>query len=293
MLTGQQQALDAVTASNPNWSRTANGAFVVAEIGCNHAGSLPLAQDMIRIAAQAGAHAVKLQKRHPRVGLRPEAFYQSYRYPSGRRSPYGYTYGEHRLALELTESEYIELVEYGREVCGVPVFASAWDVPSVEFLARVDTPIIKIGSPVNQHRNLVHAAQATGIPIVASTGFIGPPPECAVSDGASVLWCHTTSSYPTKPNDLYLAYSSHSGAYWDCLAAVALGAVYLEVHFTLNVKLSGTDHSASLTPSDLAMLCIQARKLGVAMQNGSRPRGVLPCEESAHAKFLLTLDPEA
>src|SRR5205807_329322 len=121
--------------------------YVIAEIGHNHQGSVETAKAMFRAAAEAGADAVKLQKRDNR-SLYTRAFFEK---PYNSENSFGGTYGEHREALEFDAYEYAELIAYADEL-GVAMFATAFDLPSVEFLEQFDMPAYKVASAdVNNH----------------------------------------------------------------------------------------------------------------------------------------------
>ena len=139
--------------------------YVIAEIGHNHQGSVETCKTMFRAAAEAGANAVKLQKRDNRSLYTRAFFDKAY---NGENS-FGRTYGEHREALEFDAFEYAELMAYASEL-GVAMFATAFDLPSVEFLEQFDMPAYKVASAdVNNHPLLREVAR-TRRPIIFSTG---------------------------------------------------------------------------------------------------------------------------
>ena len=115
--------------------------FVIAEIGHNHQGSVEKAQELFVLAKQAGVDAVKLQKRDNRR-LFTRELYDS---PYDNESSFGPTYGEHREALELDRSAYVELQACAREL-GLVFFATAFDEASADLLEELDVPAYKIAS---------------------------------------------------------------------------------------------------------------------------------------------------
>jgi sialic acid synthase len=120
--------------------------YVIAEIGHNHGGDLDKAKAMFRCAAVSGAHAVKLQKRDNRNLFVKTMLEQPY---SGRNS-YGATYGEHREALEFGRDEYLALARLAADL-GIDFFATAFDPASVDFLAELDSPAIKLASEFRKY----------------------------------------------------------------------------------------------------------------------------------------------
>src|SRR3712207_5250373 len=115
--------------------------YVIAEAGVNHNGSLELAERLVDVAAEAGADAVKFQKRTVSDILIAEAL----RRPYTVATSLGATYGEHREKLELSEDDYFALADHAR-ARGITLLASGWDVRSVDFLDRLGIPAFKIAS---------------------------------------------------------------------------------------------------------------------------------------------------
>ena len=116
-------------------------AFVIAEIGHNHQGSLEKAKELFQSAHMAGAHAVKLQKRHNKT-LFTRPFYDK---PYENENSFGITYGRHRQALEFGRREYAELAELAKKL-KMEFMATAFDFRSVDFLREFDLSAYKIAS---------------------------------------------------------------------------------------------------------------------------------------------------
>lgn len=140
-------------------------AYVIAEIGHNHEGSLEKAEQLVREAARAGAGAAKLQKRDNRCLFTKAMFDEPY---NGRNS-YGPTYGLHREALEFGKFEYLHLAAVAAEV-GIDFISTAFDVPSVDFVAELDLPAIKMASADLTNTPLLAYAAKVGKPMIISTG---------------------------------------------------------------------------------------------------------------------------
>ncbi|WP_461210590.1 N-acetylneuraminate synthase family protein [Desulfocurvus sp. DL9XJH121] len=275
--------------------------FLVAEIGNNHQGDEATARQMIKRAAQAGADAVKFQKRDTRALLTR----------AGRRAPYagpnsfGATYGQHRDALELPLAAMARLKEYA-EALGLVFFASAWDLPSLRGMADLGLELLKIASADLTNLPLLRAARATGLPILISTGMSTlADVEAALAVlrplGARLILLHCNSTYPCPDRDVALpamnelarrfglpvGYSGHERGIAPSLGAVALGACVVERHFTLDRTWPGTDHAASLTPEEFADLAAMAREMEAAL--AGRAKRVTPGEAACAAKLRKSI----
>ncbi len=128
---------------NLNGTTVGNGypTYIIAEIGQNHNGDVKIAKRLIDMAVRCGANAVKFQKRDIASELTKEAFNKPYDNPNS----FGKTYGEHRMFLELSEKQHLELKEYAIAV-GITYFCTPCDVPSVELLERIGCPFYKVAS---------------------------------------------------------------------------------------------------------------------------------------------------
>lgn len=278
-------------------------AWVIAEIGANHQGSVDACKKIIDAAAYAGADAVKLQKRDLDTWamLDPEGWAKPY---TGENS-YGATYGEHRAFLEFGWDEYVELKAYA-EGKGLTFFATAFDVPSLRFLLALGVPAIKLASASIVNRPLLEACAGTGIPVIASTGgatmaevkqgwsiLAGPgyPPNPFV-----LLAC--TAEYPCQPEDMNLrqietyrrafsetviGLSDHYSGIAITAASYLLGARVIEKHFTLHRAWKGADQSFSLEPSGMARLVRDLKRIRLALGDGEKRR--LPIEVPALVKM--------
>src|SRR5690242_5840737 len=109
--------------------------WVIAEVGHNHQGDVEKCKRLFDAAKEAGADAVKLQKRDNRA-LFTKAMYDK---PYENENSFGATYGDHREALEFGWKEYQELQQYCRHI-GITFFATAFDFPSADFLAKLEVP---------------------------------------------------------------------------------------------------------------------------------------------------------
>ncbi len=183
-----------------------------------------------------------------------------------RDTPWGrMTYLDYRRRVEFGTAEYTELARHCAR-CGIAWFASPWDVPSVRFLERFDVIAHKIASACLTDHDLLAAVRDTGRPVLLSTGMstlseIDRAVE--ILGDQNLIHMHTTSTYPLPPAEANLltigtlarrygvpvGYSGHEPGLQISLAAVALGAVAVERHLTLDRALWGSDQSASLNPT--------------------------------------------
>jgi N-acetylneuraminate synthase len=253
--------------------------YVIAEIGINHNGSVELAKKLIDAAALAGCDAVKFQKRTP--ALSTPAAYRDVK----RETPWGLiSYLEYRERIEFGREQYDEIARYCREK-PIDWFASCWDLPSVDFISRYEPVCCKIASASVTDSELLRRVAGEGKPVILSTGMSTMEQiEAAVSvfPREKLLIAHSTSTYPCKPAELNLTmirvlaerygrpvgYSGHEVGLQTTLAAVVLGAAFVERHITLDRSMWGTDQAASIEPGGLVRLVRDIRVIESAMGDG-------------------------
>ncbi len=253
--------------------------FVIAEIGLNHNGDIDIAKRLIDAAVDAGCNAVKFQKRTPELCVP-----QNERAVM-RETPWGIlTYLEYRERLEFSRTEFASLVRYCKRQ-EIPWFASCWDEPSVDFIEEFEPCCHKIASACLTKTSLLQKIKATRRPIIASTGMSTweqISEAVALLDGTDLLIAHTTSTYPCQPAELNLrmiqtlarqyecpvGYSGHEVGLQTTLAAVVLGATFVERHFTLDRAMWGSDHAASLEPGGLTRLVRDIRVIEQSLGDG-------------------------
>ena len=255
--------------------------YVIGEIGLNHNGDVQLAKRLMDVAADAGCDAVKFQKRTPEICVPPEQRAVMRDTPWGRM-----TYLDYRHRVEFPAEAYAE-IELHAVKRGLQWFASPWDVPSVRFLERFDVAAHKIASASLTDRELLAAVRDTGRPVILSTGMstleeIDAAVE-TLGTGRLVMM-HATSTYPMPAHEANLrtistlqarygvpvGYSGHERGLQISLAAVALGAVAVERHITLDRTMWGSDQAASLEPEGLRHLVRDIRILQDAMGDGRK-----------------------
>jgi N-acetylneuraminate synthase len=240
-------------------------AYIIAEIGINHNGSVEIAKQMIDAAIHAGVDAVKFQKRTPEICTPPDQQKQM------RDTLWGYiTYLEYRHKVEFGEAEYQEIDRYCKEK-GITWFASVWDEPSVDFIEKFAPPAYKIPSASLTDHDLLRHARKTGRPLILSTGMSTLDEIIAavkVLGTENLVITHCTSTYPCEPDELNLrmiqtlrkefdcpvGYSGHEVGLIPPVVAVAMGACLVERHLTLDRAMWGTDQAASVEPAGFARL---------------------------------------
>jgi sialic acid synthase len=259
--------------------------YVIAEIGHNHQGRVDKAKALFRAARECGVDAVKLQKRSNRT-LYTRAMYES---PYDNENSFGLTYGAHREALEFGWDDYVELKRYAAEI-GVTFFATAFDIESAAFLAKLDMPAYKIASGDLTNLPLVTHVAQLGKPVVVSTGGGSIDDVRRVYDAVMPInprlcLMQCTASYPTEPEDMNLrvittyrdrfpdvviGLSDHQNGIAMADAAYILGARVIEKHFTLNRAWKGTDHAYSLEPAGMRKLVRDLRRVRAALGTGDK-----------------------
>lgn len=252
--------------------------YVVAEVSGNHNGSLERARSIIRAAADAGAHAVKLQTYTAdtlTIDVDDDRF---------RLSPAHDLWGGRHL-YELYKQAHTpwewheELFELGREA-GVAVFSSPFDASAVDFLEELSCPAYKVASSEIVDLPLIRLAAGTGKPVIISTGMATLAEiHAAVSaardagDGG-VLVLSATTSYPAPVEasnvrslpvlaaalGCPVGLSDHTAGLGASVAAVALGACLIEKHVTLRRADGGVDAGFSLEPGELQLLVEESRR---------------------------------
>lgn len=261
--------------------------IIIAEIGCNHKGDMAIAKEMIEVAATyCKVDVVKFQKRCNRELLTSEEYNAPHPNPS---NSYGATYGEHREFLEFTAEQHRQLKAWCEEF-GVIYSTSVWDVTSAKEITALQPELIKIPSACNLNKPMLQfLCDNYGGEIHVSFGMTTKAEEEEIVSffedngrAKDVVLYNCTSGYPVPFEDVCLLeitrmreqYASrvkaigfsghHLGIAVDA-AAVALGAEYIERHFTLDRTWKGTDHAASLEPDGVRKLARDCRAVAKAL----------------------------
>jgi N-acetylneuraminate synthase len=254
---------------------------ICAEIGLNHNGSVATAIDIMRAAAAAGCDVVKLQKRDLDMSIRPDMRAMK------RSTPWGeIAYADYKARVEMSADDLRLIAEAAHDL-GIAWSASAFDPPSVEVLASLGVPWIKLPSAAVTDVDTLRAARQTGLPVILSTGgstWLEIDDAVAILGRERLTLLHCTSTYPHTAAEsklllltemqrrygLPVGYSGHEepGSNAVTLGAVALGAVFVERHVTLSRHMWGSDQSASLEPGELADMVREIRELSAALTCG-------------------------
>lgn len=257
--------------------------YVVAEIGSNHMGGLETCKELFAIAAECGCNAVKLQKRDNRSLYTTELYDQIY----DNRNSFGRTYGEHREFLEFSKAEYRELIAFAKDL-GITFFATAFDIPSADFLEQLDMPAYKIASGDLKTTPLLRHVAGFGKPMIVSTGGgtiddILRAYDTIYPINRQLCFLQCTAAYPAEPEhlnlrviqtlrdrfpDLVIGLSDHQNGIAMSTAAYVLGARIIEKHFTRNRAWKGTDQAFSLEPIGMTKMVRDLHRTRVALGDG-------------------------
>jgi N,N'-diacetyllegionaminate synthase len=265
-------------------------AFIVAEIGVNHDGSLRLAKELVELAAACGADAIKLQ-----IFTAANLLHASSQFAEYQQSQVSDTDPAAMLRrYELAPLEIAELVALIRKRGLIPL-ATPFSPADVAIIKELNLPAIKIASPDLVNRPLLAAVARLGAPVILSTGA-ATMGEVAATVNWLNKWqrqfalLHCISSYPTPVDDTNLCwigelaarfqvpigFSDHSTDVMAGALAVASGACIIEKHFTYDRRAAGPDHSASADPEQFAQYVKLIRRAQV--MRGSPGKHVLQIE---------------
>lgn len=258
--------------------------FIVAEAGVNHNGNLDLAKKLIDVAKHSGADAVKFQifKAEKIATQHPEKAEYQVKAKNKNQSQLAML-----KRLELKEEIVKKLSNHAREK-RIVFLASPFDKESVDLLNSLEVPAFKIASGEITNLPLLKYVAEKKKPIILSTGMSMPD---EIEDALKVIrengtedivLLHCVTSYPAREEEINLrvietlrrrfmipiGFSDHTLGITVSIAAAALGAVLIEKHFTLDRRLPGPDHKASLEPNELKEMIKGIRDVEKALGNG-------------------------
>src|SRR6266545_1106809 len=259
---------------------------VIAEAGMNHDGSLGDAIRMAEVASACGADVVKFQLHDAeaettRDAPSPPYFRHETRWEYFRRTAF-------------TDEQWTTL-KRACDAAGIEFLCSAFSLEAVERLERLGVARYKIGSGEVTNIELIRRVAATGKPVLLTSGMSswGELDRAVEAAGADVTILQCTSSYPTPPERVGLnvlaelrerygkpvGFSDHSVGNYAAFAAVALGSVAVEKHFTLSKQMYGPDAALSLEPDELEDLVEGIRDIETMLANPVDKDDLAPFEE--------------
>ncbi|MHB1420531.1 MAG: N-acetylneuraminate synthase [Bacillota bacterium] len=266
------------------------GVFIIAEAGVNHNGSLDIAKLLVDTAIKAGADAVKFQTFIPEQVVAKgteRALYQQANMPGREESQF-----EMIKRLALSAEDFFELKVHC-DRAGIMFLSTPFDYYSIDLLDKLEVPIIKIASGELTNLPLLKYVATKKRPLILSTGMasLGEIEEALEtlhkSGMREITLLHCTSNYPAAFEEVNLkamitlrqafnlpvGYSDHTRGIEVSIAAAALGACVIEKHFTLDRKMEGPDHMASLEPCELASMVQAVRNVKKALGDGFKQPG--------------------
>jgi N-acetylneuraminate synthase/N,N'-diacetyllegionaminate synthase len=259
--------------------------FVIAEAGVNHAGDVRLAKRLVDAAKNAGCDAVKFQIFNAEQLVSESVPLAEYQKRNGAGSPKGQI--DLLRELELSHEEFRSIKRY----CDrkkVIFLATPFDFESADFLEQVRVPMFKVPSGEVTNLPFIRFVAQKGKPVILSTGMsnldeVAEAVEAIESTGNKrLILLHCVTQYPAPVEEVNLkamvtlrsrfgvpvGYSDHTLGFEISVAAVALGAVVIEKHLTLNRRMKGPDHKASLEPNEFKEMVRCIRNVEKGMGDG-------------------------
>ena len=274
--------------------------FIIGEVGINHNGDLEIAKKLIDGVVEAGANAVKFQKR-----TIDNCYTQEF-LDSPRESPWGNTQRAQKEGLEFGTEEFTEIDRYCREK-GIEWFASPWDLDAQDFLNAFDLKYNKVASAMLTNGPLLNKIASEKKHTFISTGMhtldeIDKAVALFKKAGCPYELMHCNSTYPMADEDANLlviktlrdrygvnvGYSGHEVGLTVSVAAAALGASSIERHITLDRAMYGSDQAASVEIGGFIRLCRMIRTVEKALGSGDK---VITEKEEGIRKKLAPVNP--
>lgn len=280
-------------------------AFIIAEIGNNHNGSLALAKELIKLAKEAGADCAKFQMRDL------DELYLNRGEANDPREDLGSQYVLDLLSrFQLSRDELFAAFDFCKEVGIIPL-CTPWDMKSFKALEGYGMEAYKVASADLTNHDLLLAIAQTHKPVICSTGMsqeqeIEQAVELLQKQGAQYILLHCNSTYPAPFKDINLRYLDRLRELGNCLvgysghergiavpvAAVALGAKVIEKHFTIDRNMEGNDHKVSLLPGEFAAMVEGIRQVEQSLGSKSKmiSQGELINRESLAKSLVINCD---
>jgi N,N'-diacetyllegionaminate synthase len=277
--------------------------FIIAEAGVNHNQSLERARELVDVALQAHADAVKFQTFKPERVCSPLAPKATYQLQTTSTEESQLEMGK---KLELPFEAFHDLQSYCKSK-GILFLSTPFDCESADFLAELRVPAFKIPSGEITNLPFVEHIARKGCPLILSTGMstldeVRKAVETIRATGnEQLVLLQCVSNYPAQSSSINLramhtmaeafgvpvGYSDHTRGIEIAIAAVAMGACVVEKHFTINRDLPGPDHRASLEPDELASLVRSIRNVEAALGDGNKRPALEEANTAAVARRSL------
>lgn len=268
--------------------------FIIAEMSGNHNQSLERALELVDAAAEAGAHALKLQTYTADTITMKGAMTID-----DKNSLWNGKELHDLYKMAYTPWEWHKAIFDRAKEKGMIAFSSPFDETAVDFLESLNVPLYKIASFENTHHPLLKKVAATGKPVIISSGVTTREDITESIDVLRKAGCENiillkcTSTYPATPEntnlvtipdfinsfDCIVGLSDHTMGVGASVAAVALGARVIEKHFTLRRADGGVDSAFSLEPEELKSLVVETERAFLSL--GQIQKGILPAEEKS------------
>lgn len=281
------------------------GVYIIAEIGANHNGDIELAKKMIDEAKKRGADCVKFQSWQPNSIASKKEYNDNINYTDSKKKHFG-SLKEMVDKYFLSFDEHKILMDYCEKI-NIDFSSSPFTNEEVDLLVSLNVPFLKVASMDIVYYDLLRKIGSTGLPVILSTGMatlgeIEKAIEILTNSGAkNIILLHCISIYPPKNEDIRLknikmlndtfdlevGFSDHSFGIEIPLAAVALGAIIIEKHFTIDKDLPGWDHEISADPIELEKICTGAENIYQAL--GDSKRIVNEDEKLKRSKFRRSI----
>ncbi len=262
--------------------------LIIAEAGVNHNGDVALARELVDVAADVGADFIKFQTFTADKLITLDAAKAEYQKKSGL---IGESQFDMLRKLELSKDAHFELIEYAKKR-NVSFLSTGFSVEDLFFLKQLDLDYFKVPSGEITNVPYLEVVGSFNKPIILSTGMstlaeVQFAVEILISVGVSrdkITLLHCTSEYPAPYSDVNLmamltlkkhfqfevGYSDHTLGIEVSLAAVALGATVIEKHLTLDPKMNGPDHAASLSPDEFYKLVSSIRNIDISLGSSTK-----------------------
>jgi len=287
-----------MTIFNP-YGKSRVAPFIIGEIGINHNGDIDIARKLIDMAHDSGCDAVKFQKRTV------DSVYTKEYLDGPRESLWGSTQRDQKQGLEFSRKDFQKIDKHCKDL-GILWTASCWDLKSQKFLSEFSVLFNKIASPMITHKDLLEIVANEGKHTFISTGMstyedIDRAVDIFRHKGCPFTLLHCVSKYPSDDFDCNvgmvhvlnrryncpIGYSGHEKGVLPSVLAVAIGAVAIERHITLDRTMYGSDQSASLERRGLDLLVRDTKRVNRILGDGLKT--ILPEEEACANKLRYFL----